>query len=300
MPQTSGPISQGTTAERQFSDVLWRDLFGDEPGIIGDYDGTAYSLTRPTTGDIVTVGSTTQQSTAIVAGFVHKIAAGSTETITIPAASGSARTDIISARYDPSYTGSPGPVRLFRIAGSGASIPTYDASPPGVEDLPLWAITRSPGQNLSQATLVKMAPRIAPHLEVASGVALPTSSPLGTTLRQGTTNYHRTLSTGGVAVWTAETTPAIVTGIKQGKVSSSLSNANSRTGTVTFPTPFASAPGSVQLSVEVPSTSNIDLVAVMTGSPSASQFSWRVRERGGSAQSVNFVLHWTAFPSGLA
>jgi hypothetical protein len=199
--QSSGPIATGTTAERQFSDVLWRDLFGQEPGVLADMNGSSYALTLPGSGDIVSVGSTTQASLAQVAGFLHRIPQSSPDTITIPAASGSARTDIIALRYDPSYTGAPGPVRLYRIAGSGSSIPAYDSSPGGIEELPLWSITRSPGQALSLATTQRMYPRIAPALDLPTGAPLPTNSPLGTTVRQGSAFYRRALDNTNNPVW---------------------------------------------------------------------------------------------------
>lgn len=201
MAQSSGPISQGTTAERQFTDAMWRDLFGDEPGVVGDYDGTAYAVSLPTGSDDVAVGSASQASLARVAGFSHRISAGSTEPVTIPAASGAARTDIIALRYDPTFTGAPGPVRLTRIAGTSSNLPTYDASPPGVEDLPLWGITRQPGQALSQATVVRLFPRLAPALDLPAGAPLPTSSPLGATVRQGAAQYRRQLDTSSNPVW---------------------------------------------------------------------------------------------------
>lgn len=204
MAQSSGPIAQGTTAERQFSDVLWRDLFGQEPGVLSDMNGSSYALTLPTSGDVVSVGSTSQNSIAQVAGFVHKIPQGSPESITIPAASGSARTDIIALRYDPAYTGSPGPVRLFRIAGSGSSLPAYDATPGGIEELPLWSITRSPSQALSAATVQRMYPRLAPTIDLPPGAPLPTNSPLGTRVYQGATaGWRRALDNTNTAVWIA-------------------------------------------------------------------------------------------------
>ena len=201
MAQESGPISQGTTAERQFTDVRWRDIFGDESGVIGDTDGTAYKYSLSTNSDVVSIGSSTIRSTARVAGFGHAIPVGSPEGITIPAASGSARTDIIALRYDPAFTGLPGPVRLTRIAGTSSSLPAYDAAPPGVEDLPLWSITRQPGQALSQATVKRMYTRIAPALDVAPTVPLPSSSPLGTEVRYVDQQWRRELDSNGVPVW---------------------------------------------------------------------------------------------------
>lgn len=201
MAQSSGPLATGSTADRQMTDALWRDLFGDQAGVIDDVNGTSYALALPSGSDIVSVGSATQTSLAKVAGFVHRISAGSTEPITIPAAVGSTRTDIIALRYDPSYTGQPGPVRLVRIAGSSSAIPAFDDSPPGIEELPLWAITRAPGQLLSAASTVRLFPRIAPSLDLATGAPLPTSVPLGTVLRQGSTTYRRVIGSGGTPVW---------------------------------------------------------------------------------------------------
>lgn len=208
MAQSSGPISQGTTAERQFTDVQWRDLFGDEPGVIGDLDGTSYALNLSGGGDVVNVGSTTQISMAKVAGFAHRIPQSNPEPITIPAAVGSTRTDIIGLRYDPAYTGLPGPVRLYRTVGSSASVPSYDASPPGVEDLPLFSITRAVGQALSLATVTRMFPRLAPSLDLPAGASMPTSSPLGTLLRVGKSKYRREL-VAGTPTWVSEDTPVV-------------------------------------------------------------------------------------------
>lgn len=201
MAQSSGPIAVGTVAERQFSDVIWRNRFGDEPGVLGDMNGSSYALTLPAGSDVASVGSTTQASLATVAGFSHSIPAAAPETITIPPAVGSARNDIISLRYDPAYTGAPGPVRLFRIAGAGTALPTYDASPPGIEDLPLWSVTRSPGQSLSLAIVKRMFPRIALSLEVGINSPLPLSSPLGTIARQGTSTFRRALDASSNPVW---------------------------------------------------------------------------------------------------
>lgn len=201
MAQSSGPISQGTPAERQFTDVLWRNLFGDEPGVVGDTDGTAYRLTLPSDSNIATVGSPTITSQARVAGFSHSIPAGQLEPIDIPAASGAARTDIIALRYDPSYTGLPGPVRLVRIVGTSSAIPSYDSAPPGVEDLPLWSVTRNPGQALNQATAKRIFPRLAPALTLEEGAPLPLDSPLGTKVLQGDAEFWRTLDSNGLPVW---------------------------------------------------------------------------------------------------
>lgn len=205
MAQQSGPISQGTDAERQMTDVLWRDLFGDEPGVYSDTDGTAYQVKLATDSNTVSVGSSTIDSIARVAGFAHKIPAGQPETIEVPTAT-VIRNDILALRYDPSFTGAPGPVRLVRIAGTSTGLPAYDASRPGIEDLPLVSITRAPGQALSQATVTRLFPRVSPMLDHPVGAALPTNSPIGTRLWQGTTQFTRTLGGGGAPVW-VNTTP---------------------------------------------------------------------------------------------
>ncbi|TYP82079.1 hypothetical protein [Blastococcus xanthinilyticus] len=196
MPQSSAPL-----VGVNLSDLDWRDSFGDEAGVLRDLDGTAYRVTLPTDSDVLRVGSTTQRSIARVAGFVHRIPAGETEPLTIPVASGTARTDIIALRYDPEFKGEPGPVRLARIAGTATGLPNYDDAAPGVEDLPLWAITRQPGQSLSQAMLRRLFPRLAPGLELPEGAPLPISSPLGTVLQQGAVTYRRQLDSSGVPTW---------------------------------------------------------------------------------------------------
>lgn len=201
MAQSSGPIAQGTDAERQMSDVLWRDLFGDEPGVVGDTNGTAYNLLLASDSNNATIGSSSIASISKVSGFAHRIPVGQPEVVTVPPAVGSARTDIISVRYDPAYSGAPGPLRLYRIEGTSSALPSYDADYPGVEDLPLWSITRQPGQALSQATVVKMAPRITPRLLIEPSAPLPLSSPFGTIVRRGADEYVRILDGNGVPVW---------------------------------------------------------------------------------------------------
>lgn len=195
MPQSAAPI-----VGVNLSDQDWRDLFGDEPGIIGDLDGTAYKLTTSPDTDVVQVGSTTQRSMARVAGFVHRIPAGETEPLTIPAAVGSARTDVIALRYDPSYSGAPGPVRLVVISGSASGPPTLDQSAPGIEEMPLWAVTRAVGQSLASATFRQLFSRYAPVLDMPVEADLPTSAPLGTIVTKGSVTYRRGLS-GTTPTW---------------------------------------------------------------------------------------------------
>lgn len=189
------------------TDVLWRNLFGDESGVIGDTDNSAYTILLSTGSDTAFIGSVTIDSLAKVAGFSHRIPVGQLEPISIPPASGSARTDLIVLRYDPAYAGALGPVRLVRIAGTSASVPAYDDAPPGIEDLPLLTVQRTPGQPLSQAVAHRVFPRICPVLSIDSDAPLPLNSPVGTRIRKGTQEYIRTADPGGTPVWTPDDPP---------------------------------------------------------------------------------------------
>lgn len=205
MPEISGPRVTGTDVERQMDDLLWRDMFGAEAGVVADLDGTAYKLTLPSSSEIVTVGSTSQPSLCVVGGFRHRISAGDTQTVTMTAMGGTARTDVISAKLDlTGFTGAPGPVRLVSTAGTTTAVPTLDDSAPGVEHLPLWAITRQPGQSLAQATVKRLFPRVSLSLSQAIGAPLPTSSPLDTLVSQGGLLYRRILDPSLVPVWALE------------------------------------------------------------------------------------------------
>lgn len=211
MPETSGPRITGTAAERQMDDLLWRDMFGSEAGVVGDIDGSAYKLTLPSSSNTVQVGSTTQPSLSIVGGFRHRISAGETEGVDLSPVVGGARTDIIAARLDlAGFTGAPGPVRLVGIEGTSTSLPAFDDAAPGVEDLPLWSLTRQPGQALSQAQVKRLFSRLAPVLEVPPDASLPLNSPLGTVAYWQDNQYRRELSAQSVPVWKRKFSSAII------------------------------------------------------------------------------------------
>lgn len=185
-------------ANQKFTVADWRALFGAEPGIVGDVDGSAYKLTLPTGTDDAVLGSTTQDSTSVVGGALHQIAAGQTQTVTIPASTNVAagRTDLIVVRYDAAtYTTDPGPCRLYRVAGveGSTALPTLDEAPPGVEDMPLWAVTRKQGQSLNQAASRWLGRRIGPNLLTPAGASLPPNVPLGTRTRRGDEVYERVM-----------------------------------------------------------------------------------------------------------
>lgn len=195
MPQYSVPL-----VGENLSDQDWRDLGLGEAGVVADYDGSAYELTT-VEPDIINVGSDTQRSVAHVGNFAHVIPMGEIEPVTVPAAVSAARTDIIALRYDPTFTGDPGPVRLVVITGTTAGLPTYDDESPGLEDLPLWAITREVGQSLAAAVKRRLYTRLAPSLDLPDGANLPLSSPLGTVARQGATTYRRVIGSSQVPAW---------------------------------------------------------------------------------------------------
>ena len=177
MTQTSAPL-----IGVEFPDDAWRTLAAaDTDGILGDPAGTAsYSLTLPTSGNNVTVGV----GAARVAGFLHQVTAS--ESITIPAPTSRARTDVITARYDATWANDGGarPVRLNRVAGTeGSGTPTLDTSPPGVQELPLWRITRSPSQALNLATVVDMRRWVRPDTITTTSANKPVAPWVGQEIR---------------------------------------------------------------------------------------------------------------------
>jgi len=194
MVQESGPL-----AGYDWTDDMYRARFGDEPSILADVDGTAYAITRPTSGNDVLLGSPTQDSVCTLGGFAHRIPAGQTEPVNVPEATNRdvGRTDLIVAHLDMgAYTSPPGPIRLARIPGVDGSEarPALAEGTTGVEHLPLWAITRRQGEAINQATVVDLRRRSGPHLLVPRGESLPTNAPLGTRARRGRGEYVRELN----------------------------------------------------------------------------------------------------------
>lgn len=210
MAQESGPL-----VGANFTDTQWRAIFGGEPGIVGDVDGSAYNITLGAGTDDALLGSTTQDSVAVVGGFMHRIVEDSTQAVTIPPSTNVVgRTDIIAVRLDSgTYTTAPGPCRLVRIAGVEGSTarPSLDEAPPGVEDFPLWAVTRkgngTSAEGLNQASKVDLRRRTGPNLLVPASESLPTNVPLGTRASRAGETYLRRLNTGGTAEWSREGQP---------------------------------------------------------------------------------------------
>jgi hypothetical protein len=198
--QEAGPL-----LGQNFTDAVWRAIFGAEPSIVGDTNGSSYGITLPPASDSVELGSASIESRSVVGGFGHVIPAGTTQSLEIPASTNPTigRTDLITVRLDQSsFTTAPGPVRVYRVPGveGSADRPAYDGGPPGVEDMPLYAITRKQGQALTEAIIVDLRVRTGPHLYVAPGALMPTNVPLGSTATRGTIDYSREL-VSGTATW---------------------------------------------------------------------------------------------------
>lgn len=196
--QESGPL-----VGYNVTDIIWRGLLGSEPAILGDHDGSAFGLTRPPTGDTVELGSTTVDSLLKVGGFLLRIPAGTTQSLTIPPSTNAAvgRTDLIVARLAPAtYTTPPGPVRLFRIPGTegSAARPSYTDVPSGsgIEHFPLYAINRKQGQALTESTATSMRIWAGPHVFVGTGVSTFPSMPIGSTATRGGVDWSRELVSG--------------------------------------------------------------------------------------------------------
>ena len=137
MAQESGPLTN-----QAFTDAQWRALV-DRTGIIGDLNGTSYGFTFNTTSENATIGSVTQDSVGAVDGSYHRIPANQRHDVVIPKPVSATRTDLLVLRYDPALTGTD-PVLLTRIAGAeGGGVPAFDATTPGVKDLPLWEVRRT-------------------------------------------------------------------------------------------------------------------------------------------------------------
>src|SRR5690606_18573611 len=190
--QQSGPL-----VGENLTDETWRAIFGADTGITNDRDGTAFGLTLPPTGDDVEIGSATQDSTAVVGGFVLRIPQSTTQSLTIPASSngGNGRTDLIVLRLDlDNFTDDdPGPVRLHRVGGveGSTTVPSPTVGTTGVLDLPLFAITRKLGQPLASAAVSDLRARMGLMYDVPNGAPLPAFAPLGARASRGPSVWRR-------------------------------------------------------------------------------------------------------------
>lgn len=210
--QLSGPLA----LTEKFTYARWRDMH-KEAGIVGDTDGSAFGLTLPSGSDIAELGSATIDSVALVGGFPVHVPAGTTQSLTIPAATAggtTGRTDLIVARFDSAtFNVAPGPSRLYRIPGTPGSLerPAYTAN-----DLRLYAIRRKEGEGLNQAIVTDLRAWTADPILVAPPAPLPQNAALGTRATRAGITYLRDL-VDGAPDWVQENyLPEILTGLATG------------------------------------------------------------------------------------
>jgi len=183
--------------DENFTDRGWRAAFAGRTGVISDADGSSFGLTLPAEGATAELGSATQPSRLVVDGYGLEVAQGASQSVDIPASSGggtNGRTDLIVARLNlSSFTTAPGPVRLFRIAGTEGSLSvpaaTYDQD--GIRDLPLYAVRRRQGESLNQAIVTDLRPRLAYNYDIPAQAPLPTGAPLGSRASRSSIVYRR-------------------------------------------------------------------------------------------------------------
>lgn len=203
----TGIEQSGPLPGEKFTLARWRQIFGNETGIISDSDGSAYGITLPSGSDTAEIGSATIESIALIHGHPHIIPAGQTQSIDIPASVGggaTGRTDRVVLRRDPAtYGTAPGPIRLTRIAGTEGSSTVPDIDP--ATDLKLFRVTRIEGQSLNQASAVPEMTRLGRNLLVQATATLP-DAPLGTHAVRAGAIFRRDL-VGGSPDWVVESSP---------------------------------------------------------------------------------------------
>lgn len=205
----SGPV-----VDQDFDSNTWQAALADESGIVNDWDGSAFRLTRPGSGTVAEIGSTTLASAAKVGGYGIRIPEGTTQSIDIPVSTNAVvgRWDLIVARYSSSWLSSMprGPVRIHRIAGVEGSdeMPAWDNRPyDGVEDVPLHAIRRVQGVSLAASEWRDLRVRIGPNILVPSTGLLPTAA-LGSRATRAGVDWVRDL-VAGTPTWVERVRPVV-------------------------------------------------------------------------------------------
>lgn len=195
----------GPTVDQDYDSDTWQAANADESGIVNDWDGSAFKLTRPSSGTEAQIGSTTLQSVAIVGGYGIRIPEGLTQTIDIPVSTNPTvgRWDLIVARYSSAWLSDAtrGPVHIHRIAGVEGSdeLPSWDNRPyDGIEDVPLHAIRRVQGTTLLDSEWRDMRVWTGPHVYVPATGLLPGAS-LGSTATKDGVDYTREMVSGSPA-----------------------------------------------------------------------------------------------------
>lgn len=158
--------------EKPLTDVQWSSItMGLGNGVI-DERGNPYNLTDFSNVDntaVVKVDTKTGYNHAVLNGFYHRM----DEDIKVSFPAVSARTTYnVVLVYDPQNESMPVSLK---------SVKALDET--GRKNyLELWRVTREPNQLLTNATVVKIRPTIAPYIQVDDATALPkvTSLPFGT------------------------------------------------------------------------------------------------------------------------
>jgi len=209
----------GPIVDQDFDSDMWQAATSDESGIVNDWDGSAFKLTRPSSGTVAEIGSTTLHSAAKVGGYGIRIPEGLTQSIDIPVSTNPTvgRWDLIVARYNSAWLSDAtrGPVHIHRIAGVEGSdeLPSWDQRPyDGIEDVPLHAIRRVQGVTLLDSEWRDMRVRTGPHIYVPSTGLLPAAS-LGSTATKGDVDYTREMVAGSPAWVEKWRAPVRLTGL---------------------------------------------------------------------------------------
>lgn len=209
----------GPTVDQDFDSDTWQAANADESGIVNDWDGSAFKLTRPSSGTEAQIGSDTLTSVAIVGGYGIRIPEGLSQTIDIPVSTNAVvgRWDLIVARYSDAWLSSTprGPVRIHRIAGTEGSdeLPDWDNRPyDGIEDVPLHAIRRVQGTTLLDSEWRDMRVRIGKSIYVPSTGKLPGAS-LGSRAAKGDVEWSREMVSGSPAWVEKWRAPERLTGV---------------------------------------------------------------------------------------
>ena len=103
------------------------------------------------------------------------------------------------------FTTAPGPVRLFRVAGTEGSLtpPTATYDQDGIRDEVLYAVRRRQNEGLNQAIVTDMRRRLGYNYDVHRDAPLPANAPLGSRCSRSGTVYRRDV-VGSTIDWVEE------------------------------------------------------------------------------------------------
>lgn len=158
--------------EKPLTDVQWSSItMGLGNGVI-DERGNPYNLTGFSNVDntaIVKVDTKTGYNHAVLNGFYHRM--DEEMKVSFPAVSSQTTYSVVLV-YDPQNEGMPVSLKTVKALDETGK----------KKYLELWRVIRKPNQLLTEATIVKIRPTIAPYIQVDDVNSLPevTSLPFGT------------------------------------------------------------------------------------------------------------------------